>query len=238
MAAPAGEIYFTTDGSDPRVSGTGAVASTAKIYKSPIAITGTTHIKARARSAPGSMPSAEQAQSTPDAEQEWSALNEATFEVVVEQGVQLHITEIMYNPPGGSDYEFIELKNMGDSAVDLSNTFFEGISFSFPTNTKLPSGEIIVLVRNPARFVERYPGITVGGVYEGRLANGGERVTLKDSKNRVVLAVEYDDENGWPLSPDGRGDSLVLIDFAGDPDNPKIWRASTNPYGSPGTDEP
>jgi hypothetical protein len=184
------------------------------------------------------MSSAEQAQSTPTAEQEWSALNEATFEVVVEPGIRLHITEMMYNPPGGSDYEFIELKNVGNSAIDVSNMFFEGISFSFPTNTTLSPGEIIVLVRNPARFAERYPGITVGGVYEGRLANGGERVTLKDSEDQVVLTVEYDDENGWPLSPDGRGDSLVLIDFTRDPNDPKTWRASVNPYGSPGTDEP
>jgi hypothetical protein len=144
----------------------------------------------------------------------------------------------MYNPPDGNDYEFIELKNVGDSAVDLSNMFFEGITFSFPTNATLAPEEIIVLVRNPKRFAERYPGITVGGVYEGKLANGGERIILKDSEDQVILTLEYDDENGWPLSPDGRGDSLTLTGFDRDPNNPKSWRASTNPYGSPGTDEP
>jgi hypothetical protein len=53
-----------------------------------------------------------------------------------------------------------------------------------------------------------------------------------------MVSLEYDDEDGWPASPDGRGDSLVLIDQNREPNNPKNWRASTNLNGSPGADEP
>jgi hypothetical protein len=40
------------------------------------------------------------------------ALNEATFKWASSK--QGGITEIMYNPIDGNDYEFIELKNVGD----------------------------------------------------------------------------------------------------------------------------
>jgi hypothetical protein len=57
---------------------------------------------------------------------------------------------------------------------------------------------------------------------------------LKDLDGELLISVTYDDDNGWPLSPDGRGDSLVLHNPAGDPDDPKNWRASLELYGSPG----
>jgi len=229
MTAPEGTIYYTTNGSDPRASGAGAVASTAMIYNTPLIITSTTQIKARTLSAKDSTSSTEQ--------QEWSALHEATFNVVAE-APNLAITEIMYNPLGGSDYEFIELKNVGDTRIDLSGMYFEGINYTFPTNSVLGIGGFWVLVRNPEAFAARYPNTAIDGVYDGNLANDGEQIILKDSQDKVIISVAYDDENGWPLSPDGRGDSLTLIDANQNPNNPKSWRASTNPYGSPGMDEP
>ena len=76
------------------------------------------------------------------------------------------------------------------------------------------------------------------GVYDGRLSNEGETLHLKDGEGKLLLSLTYDDEGGWPISPDGRGDSLVLVASAGaDPNNPKSWRASAQLYGSPGRDE-
>ena len=44
----------------------------------------------------------------------------------------LRITELMYDPAGGSDYEFIELKNTGTETLDLSNvSFTDGVDFAF-----------------------------------------------------------------------------------------------------------
>ena len=215
-------IYYTTDGSDPRQPVTGEIAPTAVAYHQPLVLTATTHVKARLF-----------------ADGSWSALNEATFKVV-EQQSRVAITEIMYNPIGGNDYEFIELKNVGDGELSLANMYFEdGITFTFPPGlTPLTPGEMIVLVRNPTAFAERYPGVTIGGVYQGKLANEGEKITLRDAAGKVLVSINYDDENGWPLSPDGRGDSLVIVEATGDPDNPQNWRASTNLNGAPGADEP
>ena len=64
--------------------------------------------------------------------------------------------------------------------------------------------------------------------YEGSLSNGGEELTLSDSSMRTVLSADYGDEGFWPRSPDGLGYSLVLLDPAGDLDDPSNWRASAS----------
>jgi hypothetical protein len=221
MTAPTargGDIYYTTDGSDPRLLVTGAVAPTAKLYRTPVVVlTEATHIKARTQ-----------------AGEQWSALQETVFQTV--EGVrQLHLTEIMYNPIGGDDYEFIELTNNGVNEIDLSGLSFTGLVFTFsPNSPPLSSGASLVLVRNPLTFAERYPGVKIGGVYDGQLSNKGEQIVLRDIEDKVLVSVEYNDENAWPISPDGRGDSLVLINWAGNPSDPKNWRASTDLNGSPG----
>jgi hypothetical protein len=223
MTASDSVIYYTTDGSDPRSWGSGEIAPGAVSYSVPLVLTTTTQVKARALAADGT----------------WSALHEATFKVV-ERESSLKLTEMMYNPPGGSEYEFIEFKNIGVTDLKLANMYFdEGIIFDFPPGiAPLAPGDFVVLVRNPTAFAERYPGVAIGGTYQGKLSNQGEKVTLRDARGEVLVSVDYDDENGWPISPDGRGDSLVLFNLAGDPNDPRNWRASTNPYGSPGADEP
>lgn len=215
-------IYYTTDGSDPRQPGSGAVAPQAMVYQQPQLLSDTTQVKARLLA--GGV---------------WSALNEATFKLV-EQKSKLAITEIMYNPVEGNNYEFIELKNIGEGEVSLAGlTFDEGISFTFPpAQPPLSPDELMVLVHNAAAFAGQYPGVAVGGVYQGKLSNQGEKITLSDGAGEVVLSMSYDDENGWPLSPDGRGDSLVVADPYGDPDNPQNWRASVTLHGTPGIDDP
>jgi hypothetical protein len=217
-----GAIYYTTDGSDPRLPVTGTVVATANIYRTPLVLTSATHIKARAFR--GGV---------------WSALNEASFTIEDEVNSRLQITEIMYNPVGGDDYEFIELKNIGPIALDPSRlSFDEGIRFTFPPNSpSLAPNQLMVLVRNPAAFAQKYPGVPVAGVYEGQLSNKGETISLKDAQGKVMVSLKYDDENGWPVSADGQGDSLVIVHAEQDPNNPASWRASANPHGSPGADE-
>lgn len=220
-----GTIYYTLDGSDPRLPVTGEVGPTTQAYTGPIALTANTLVKARVLQ-DGSEPI-------------WSALHEASFNVI-QQGQRLRITEIMYNPAEGDDFEFIELKNMGNSQVDLANVSIdEGIYYSFPPNTPpLAPGQVMVLVSNAASFAEHYPGVPVGGVYDGHLSNKGEKLLMTDAEGEPLVELTYDDAYGWPVSADGRGDSLVLVQPDGDPNNPQNWRASTYVSGSPGSDEP
>lgn len=79
ITAPAGTIYYTLDGSDPRVENTGAVSSTATAYTTALTITGQKTLKARALS--GGV---------------WSALDEAVFTTLP--------TESLFKPAGDGNW--------------------------------------------------------------------------------------------------------------------------------------
>jgi hypothetical protein len=158
--------------------------------------------------------------------------------VEIRSGYQLRITEIMYHPLDGDDYEFIELKNSGDQPIELAGASFEGVNFVFPYDAPLLlPDELLVLVRNEMAFAERYPNVFVSGIYDGHLSNQGEEIILRDYNGQVISSVAYDDENNWPMTPDGWGDSLVLVDPQADPNDPRAWRASSRLYGLPGDNE-
>jgi hypothetical protein len=95
-------------------------------------------------------------------------------------------------------------------------------------------------VRNAAQFAARYPGVTVHGVYSGRLDNAGETLTLSQPLGGSLLSVSYQDLAPWPVAPDGFGFSVVPMNANSNPDpnSAMNWRASTASGGSPGSDDP
>ncbi|MBN1673067.1 MAG: chitobiase/beta-hexosaminidase C-terminal domain-containing protein [Kiritimatiellae bacterium] len=218
-----GAIYYTADGADPRAAG-GAVAAGAAPYTSPVSLSRTTHLRARVCKSAAT----------------WSAVRAATFNFTAHYS-RIRITEIMYNPLGGGEFEFVEVKNTGTSTRGLSEMRFAGIRYAFEPGTDLPAGGIALLVRNEAAFTNRYPAVkgavAVFGVYDGGLDNGGERLALLDSDGLTVTAVRYNDKDPWPEAADGDGHSLVVIDANGDPQDPANWRASNLIGGSPGYDD-
>jgi hypothetical protein len=221
MSAPlGGTIYYTTDGSDPRVPFTGAISNAATAYVGPLTLVQSGLIKARTL-----------------LNTNWSALAEASFAVGT-LGIPIRLTEIMYNPTGGSIYEFIELQNIGAVPLDLGGMFFsEGIEFTFNAGTFLAPGARLVLANgtDPNAFASRYPGVTPRGYFNGNLNNAGERLTLRDVNGRITVSVNFRDNNGWPTPADGAGYSLELMDPLGNPDDGANWRASSALNGSPGT---
>jgi hypothetical protein len=218
-----GTIYFTLDGTDPRAFG-GSPAGNA--YSAPLALTNTTHIRARVRDGTN-----------------WSALAEATFNVAGHAS-GLKITEIMYHPRDlgtnndGKEYEFIELKNTGASPINLSGCYFEGVDYQFAPGTVIAPGAFVVLVRNAVAFAARYPGVAYHGIYFAGLNKDGEKLRLKNSDGNNIISVEYNDGIPWPLAADGFGWSLVNANPSGNPDDPRNWRASAAIDGSPGADDP
>lgn len=149
----------------------------------------------------------------------------------------LRITEIMYNPLGGTTYEFLELKNVGPSGFDLNGAkFVNGITFTFGTLTMNP-GDTVVLVNNLAKFRSRYGNApVVAGVYSGALDNSGEvlAIQLPPPYDANVLSFSFSD--GWFTSTDGGGRSLVVpnpLVAAGVYGDRDTWLASTNNGGDP-----
>ncbi|MEW6157565.1 MAG: lamin tail domain-containing protein [Verrucomicrobiota bacterium] len=217
ITAPAGTIFYTLDGADPRVPFTGAVHPGAQSYSAPIPLSGAaTLVKARVLSGTT-----------------WSALTEALFERRIPI-IPLTISEIMFNPIDGDTYEFIELHYAGRTPLDLGGMSFSGIDFVFPTGTIVSGPGYFVLAPNlnPAAFAQRYPGANVRGFYGGNLSNGGERLVLRDANGRILSSVDYDDQLPWPLEADGSGYSLERTGL--DPDAPENWRRSYQTGGTPG----
>ena len=221
LTATKGDIYYTTDGSDPRVRFANSVSGTSSKYDRAGGVTLTRGAQVKARTLNGG---------------KWSALTSATFQVG-DSAVPIRITEIMYNPQGGDAFEFVELQNVGDSELNLSGYSLDGISFRFAEGSPpLSPGTRLLLVNdaNVEAFRSRYPGVRIGGLYEGSLSNRGERLALVDRNGETVLSVDYKDRGAWPSEADGDGYSLVLANADGDPDAPANWRASLAKGGTPG----
>ena len=148
----------------------------------------------------------------------------------------LRVSEIMYNPIGGDDFEFVELVNVGKSSINLNGAQFDrGITYKFD-KVILAVGERIVVAKNRLAFLSRYNEglLLAAGQYEGRLRNNGETVSMIDSNGDLVIEFEYDDGGAWPGRADGNGSSLVVVDPLLDPKNPRNWNSSNTFNGSPG----
>ena len=211
LSAPQGKIYFTTDDTDPR-------SSSAVIYQSPITISRHVIVKARTW-----------------VNGKWSAMTEATF-WPEPLGFPVRITEIMYNPLGGSKYEFVELYNFSDIEVDLGRCRLNGIEFTFGLQAKIGPGKRMVLAsdQEPEAFARRYPRVKVNGWFSGRLANGGEKLNLEDGNRKILISLEYDDKGDWTSQADGSGSSLELINLLSSVSVPSDWKPSVRLGGTPG----
>jgi hypothetical protein len=226
LSATNGQIYYTLDGSDPRLPG-GAISPSAALYSGAVSLADSVVVQARVLSGG-----------------QWSALSAATFFVAPDWS-RLRITEIMYNPPGtaevsGEEFEFLELKNTGNTTLPLEeSSFTSGIRYRFSRGALLRPGQFIVLARNKAHFAARYPGVRIDGIYDGELDNGGETIRLKDRTGDTIHEMTYGDAAPWPTTPDNLGFSLVprSSNSVADPDDARSWRASTTMGGSPGADD-
>lgn len=185
----------------------------------------------------------------------WSALTEATFLLETEPASpsNLAISEILYHPAEPSpteisagfddaeDFEFVEILNTGNKAVDLQGVYFYGaITFDFtnaPTGRTLAPGARLLVVADLDAFQQRYgTGKPVAGQYSGQLNNAGESLVLYTPGETVIRGVEYSDAPPWPVAADGEGYSLVRRhpnDPAGDGDADG-WALSGGIGGTPG----
>ena len=171
---------------------------------------------------------------------EWSALNEAFFQVgasALDPG-EVVISELNFNPPGSDATEFVELLNISTRAVNLRGArFTNGITYTFPDSrdVALAAGQRLVLVSDLFAFQQRYGlDIPVAGIFAGSLDNGGERLTLVNQSNDLITTFRYDGAHPWPVDADGGGYTLVLAHPSLGVTNPAAWRLSTSLYGNPG----
>ena len=242
LSTSTGTIYYTLDGSDPRLAG-GGISSNALVYTAgSITLAEDTTIRTRWY----------------DGTSEWSAINDATFLIntrVAASAENISLTEVHYNPDGGSDNtEFIELRNISTNLVDFTGVVLSNaVDFAFAENYTLNAGEYLILVEDLDAFSNRYQnatghyyyaGLHVAGQWSGGLGNTSETIALVASNGTSIATFTYATTNGWPEAADGDGFSLELTD---EPALPAVqpardtyladaasWRASCYYNGTPG----
>jgi len=222
-------VFYTTDGSDPRAAG-GAPAASALTYTGTLTWSGSAFVRARVRNVNG-------------ATTRWSALREAAYDAPGALDA-LKLTEIHFKPlvlagfEDADEAEFIEFKNTGAVALNLSGCSLDGVDWKFAPGTTVPPGGFLVLTANPAAFSQRYPGVPFHSVFWKNLNNGGEKIRLRTATGLTVVSCDYLADSTWQHGPEAMGRSLVNVNPSGDPDRADNWRASTHVGGSPGTDDP
>jgi hypothetical protein len=126
----------------------------------------------------------------------------------------------MYNAAAGNSFDYIELKNIGQTTLELSGVrLSDGVDFTFGQMTLGPD-QYVVVVRNLTAFQSTYgTGINVAGEYSGNLSNGGERIVLSLPLplDAAILRFEYSDT--WYPATDGDGSSLTINDQFAHPAN-------------------
>lgn len=233
ISGSGGTIYYTLDGSDPRLPG-GGISPTALVYSNAIALASGTEVKTRIVNA-GT----------------WSALSDGSF--YADLAPSIRITELMYNPlpatpaeiaagyvdsgNGAGDFEYLEIKNTGSLTLPLQGLrLSNGVQFTFP-NISLAPNQYTLVVANQAAFSLRYAGISpslIVGQYTGHLDNAGEKIELDAPNGGIILNFSYD--NKWYSQTDGGGFSLTVRDPLQDKalwGGSAGWRASSAPNGSP-----
>ncbi len=245
MTAPAGTIYYTLNGSDPRSFGGGISPDAQEFTAAPVTLTESTLVKARAWDG-GT----------------WSALNFAQFFIEdPAAAANLVITEINYDPypptaeeaaagfGENNDFEFIELRNISDKAILLKGVeLIDGILFNFDDGSvdRLAPGESVVVARKPAAVAFRYDAVNhLTGPFGGKLKNEGEQITVLGFFGNTIVDFRYDNGGDWPGRATGKGASLELIAPdtvpVDDPartavlENGDNWRGSSEYGGSPGS---
>jgi hypothetical protein len=163
--------------------------------------------------------------------------DEFPFAKALELLVGLRVTELMYHAPEGSSLDYIELKNIGQSLLDLVGVrLSEGIDFTFGAMT-LGAGQYVVVAGNLAAFRSAYvASINVAGEYSGSLSNGGEKIVLQLPLplEAAILRFEYSDT--WYPATDGGGDALVIDEPLAHPAAwawPESWRPAPPTPGMP-----
>lgn len=182
----------------------------------------------------------------------WSGPVTAVYSVETPASASnLRVTELHFHPadptldelalaPGADDgdYEFLELRNISNSAISLNGVEISGgIDFSFSDGslTTLQPGAYVLVVSNVNAFASRYgSGLPIAGQFSGQLSNGGEALLVSDAGGQPIVAFSFDDVAPWPTAADGGGPSMEVVNVDGDYSSGLNWRASAAAGGNPG----
>jgi Lamin Tail Domain len=164
-------------------------------------------------------------------------VNNPVQPIVEQSNKTLVVTEIFYNS-GVDTLEFIEIKNVSASQQSLKGMFFsKGINFKFADDAVLGNGQYLILTNSRELFAQKYQGVTIAGVYTGKLSNSGDGFEFNGPDSQKISSVTFGTSGFWPALADGLGYSLVTVNESdvGDQNDYNDWIASAKAGGSPGS---
>ena len=195
MSAPVGTVYYTLDGTDPRLTG-GGIAPGATAYSGPIAILDTTRVRARAFDG-----------------MTWSAIADETFVPspigFVNEIQALNVT--VRRDEAGEFEPWIELYNPFPATVDFGGMHVSDdpghpLKWEIPAGTTVCGGQWLLI------WADAEP--SEGPLHAGfELNPAGGQVVLTDAQGRVHDSVAYPAlaaNVSYGRTPDG---GPVLVDF-------------------------
>ena len=224
-----GTIYYTLNGSDPRSIGGGVSAHAIQLNGTGIAIDGSTVVRARVLS-----------------NNNWSALVYVNLISTVTDYSNLRVTEISYNPNDtiageetidGRRFEFLEIKNIGSTAVALGGmSITSAIDYTFPMDALLAPGGFFVVASDPTWFFHRY-GMVASGQFDRNLSSEGELVSILAPNNTPIIEFSYSSTPPWPQVEQGYTLHASEANPTLTPDNWEYWKQSKLIGGSPFSDD-
>ena len=161
----------------------------------------------------------------------------------------LRITEIHFNPAKANDneisagffdrdqFEFIELRNVGDEAIQIKDYHLSGaVDFVFG-DYELEPGKYLVVASDVNAFQKRYGQIEnlIGPFNNGKLNDSGERILLLSESGELIHNFKY--SASWHEESDGQGASLEVVDDLAGLHEWRYryqWGASSFAGGTPG----
>ena len=170
--------------------------------------------------------------------QDWLSANWNGSDICIpDQLPPLVISKIHYHPPVWNGYtsdqqEFIGITNNGDDTLDVSGVYFMklGLTYAFLEGSLIPPHKEVFLVSNAQAFAERF-NLTAYGVFTRHLSNKSQELVLADAWGNIIDEVTYRDTLPWPMSADGRGDFLVLMDLDADNSLGENWTTASEFVG-------
>ncbi|MEZ6119877.1 MAG: lamin tail domain-containing protein [Pirellulaceae bacterium] len=246
LTSDSGSIYYTLDGSDPRLSD-GSPSPNAILFEEQ-AIVLTNGMTVTARSLQSNR---------------WSAVRSETYLIGADfaSADDLRLTEINYHPHDAlvrfgepaidaDEFEFIELQNVSEMQIELAGVQLittldgQGIEFTFG-HQQLAPGQHVVIPKNRDAFFARYGQdditLAVGDAvdsqdwtFRGSLSNSGETITLQTAGKQQIQQITYRDGGAWPGRADGGASSLEIKSVQFEYADPQSWQSSSEFGGSPG----
>jgi hypothetical protein len=216
-------IYYTTNGTDPRLPG-GGISPDAFAYPSNGVPVFDRNVAVRAR-----VYSSVVRVGTPNSR--WGGPYRTTL---VARRPALRFSEVHYHPANPGGHEFVEVLNPGRDVVELDGWSLAGgvrcVLGGTNSVRRLGPGERCVVVADGTDTGWLPLGIRWAGTYLGHLSNAGEEIQLLGPIGEKVDSMRIDPAQE-PLA-DGGGWTLVVADEANM--ETSRWRLSARAGGSPG----